>query len=245
MSKKQKFTDKILLFLAEYLGAGLIWLLGKSLRITCINDPKQRSPENVLYATWHNRMMLFGFSHRNQGINVLISQSKDGELIAKPLRRLGFTISRGSTTRGGIKALFKMARLGVQNKVDLALTPDGPKGPRYKAQVGIILLAKRTGFPIIPAVNIPQKKWQLNSWDGFIIPKPFSKVAIIFGEPIYVSRADNLESKLQELQTKLDEITEEADKYFQASPLNPPKKRAAVRGKIKFAIPAGFYFFGG
>jgi hypothetical protein len=211
-----KTSDKILLFLAEYLGAILIWLLGKSLRLKFPNgEVREAITSNVIYAFWHNRMLVLAYTHRNQRINVLVSQHKDGELIARPLHRLGFTTSRGSTTRGGIRALFNMAKRCVRENVDVAITPDGPKGPRYQAQIGAILLARRTTFPILPIAWNTEGKWQLNSWDGFMIPKPFSKGVVLWGDPIYVSKQDDLDEKLRELQSKLDAVTETVDGYFE------------------------------
>ncbi|KPL05330.1 MAG: hypothetical protein AMJ73_01340 [candidate division Zixibacteria bacterium SM1_73] len=210
----------MLLFLASSVGPILIFLLGKTLRIKWIGEenlnPIREDKGRVLYAFWHGRMLILSYSHRWQKIHVLISQHRDGELIASIIERLGFATIRGSTTRGGTKAIFEMAKKGVDG-YDVAITPDGPKGPRFKVQPGTIYIAQRSGLPIIPVTNSAKSRWTLSSWDGFLIPKPFSKAVIMIGEPIYVSpesTPQELEEKKEELEKKLVELTQKADSYF-------------------------------
>jgi len=216
----KRYRDNMLLFLASSIGPILIFLLGKTLRIKWIGEenlnPIREDKGRVLYAFWHGRMLILSYSHRWQKIHVLISQHRDGELIASIIERLGFATIRGSTTRGGTKAIFEMAKKGVDG-YDVAITPDGPKGPRFKVQPGTIYIAQRSGLPIIPVTNSAKSRWTLSSWDGFLIPKPFSKAVIMIGEPIYVSpesTPQELEEKKEELEKKLVELTQKADSYF-------------------------------
>jgi len=216
----KRYRDNMLLFLASSVGPILIFLLGKTLRIKWIGEenlnPIREDKGRVLYAFWHGRMLILSYSHRWQKIHVLISQHRDGELIASIIERLGFATIRGSTTRGGTKAIFEMAKKGVDG-YDVAITPDGPKGPRFKVQPGTIYIAQRSGLPIIPVTNSAKSRWTLSSWDGFLIPKPFSKAVIMIGEPIYVSpesTPQELEEKKEELEKKLVELTQKADSYF-------------------------------
>lgn len=216
----KRSRDNLLLFLASIIGPILIFLLGKTLRIKWIGeenlDPIRENDKRVLYACWHGRMLILSYSHRWQKIHVLISQHRDGELIARIIERLGFVSIRGSTTRGGTKALFEMATKGASG-YDVGITPDGPKGPKFKAQLGAIYIAQRSEMPIIPITNSAKRRWTLSSWDGFIIPKPFSKTVIIIGEPIYVplkSTPQELEEKREKLEKRLVELTQKADSYF-------------------------------
>lgn len=216
----KKLLDKITLFLVPILGAWLIFLLGKSWKIEWVGTENLTLPEKknqkLIYAFWHGRMLILSFSHRWQNVHVLISQHRDGELIARIISKLGFAAVRGSTTKGGTKAIFQMANKNLEG-YNTAVTPDGPKGPKYIAQSGIIYIAQRNGMPIIPISNSAQKRWTLSSWDGFIIPKPFSRVVIILGEPIYVnpdSSAEEIERKRKELEDKLSFLTSRADNYF-------------------------------
>lgn len=214
------FKDNLLLFFISLIGPIFIFLLGKTLRIKWIGeknlDPIRKNQGQVIYAFWHGRMLILSYSHRWQKIHVLISQHRDGELIARIIERLGFVSVRGSTTRGGTKAIFEMAEKGASG-YDVAITPDGPRGPRFKVQPGAIYIAQRSGMSIIPITNSAKRRWTLSSWDGFLIPKPFSKAVIIIGEPIYVpleSTPQELEEKREELEKGLVDLTQKADNYF-------------------------------
>jgi lysophospholipid acyltransferase (LPLAT)-like uncharacterized protein len=216
----KKSKDNLVLLAVSIVGPVLIFLLGKSLRIEWLGEknlnPIRENNGRVLYASWHGRMLILSYSHRGQKIHVLISQHRDGELIARIIERLGFVSVRGSTTRGGTKALFEMAKKGASG-YDIAITPDGPRGPKFKVQLGAIYIAQRSGMPIIPMSNSAQGRWTLPSWDGFLVPKPFSKSVIIIGEPIYVSleaTPQQLEEKRKELEESLAELTQRADSYF-------------------------------
>jgi lysophospholipid acyltransferase (LPLAT)-like uncharacterized protein len=214
------FKDNLLLFFVSVVGPIFIFLLGKTLRIKWIGeenlDSIRKNQGQVIYAFWHGRMLIFSYSHRWQKAHVLISQHRDGELIARIIERLGFVSVRGSTTRGGTKAIFEMAEKGASG-YDVAITPDGPRGPRFKVQLGTIYIAQRSQMPIIPITNSAKSRWTLSSWDGFLIPKPFSKAVIIIGEPIYVpleSTPHELEEKREELEKRLVDLTQKADNYF-------------------------------
>jgi lysophospholipid acyltransferase (LPLAT)-like uncharacterized protein len=177
----------LLLRLAESLGPPLIRLLGASLHVRELpRDPPRRRVEGpVIYAFWHGRMLVPAFSHRGRGIAIMVSQHRDGEYIARVVERLGFVAVRGSTTRGGVRALREMLTRRHEGR-DLAFTPDGPRGPRYVVQKGVIYTASRTGLPIVPAAVEAKPAWVLGSWDEFTIPKPFGRAVILTGEPMAV-----------------------------------------------------------
>ena len=206
------------MFLASHLGPVLICLLGKTLRIEWVGEENlegvRREKKSVIYAFWHGRMLIFTYSHRKQKVHVLISQHRDGEYIARIIHRLGFVSVRGSTTRGGSKALFEMCEKTAAG-FDVAVSPDGPKGPGFEVHPGIIYVAQRSGMPIVPITSSAENRWNLSSWDRFLIPKPFSKTVIMLGEPIYVP--PELEEKRKELKQGMLELTEEADNYFSSA----------------------------
>ena len=134
----RRFLNK---YIIPYFGYLYIWFIGKTSVIKEYNDPGferlVKNRENFIYAFWHGRMLILCFSHRWQKIHVLISQHRDGELIARIIALLGFGSVRGSSTRGGTKAIFQMADKNLGG-YDVAVTPDGPRGPRYEVQPGVI-----------------------------------------------------------------------------------------------------------
>lgn len=184
---------KIIPELVSFIYVVCLISIGKTWRIKMIRDRetveiiKKHGP--VLYAFWHSRLLPLSYTHRGRGIVVLVSEHIDGELIAKSIKRLGFGVVRGSTTRGGVKALIGMVE-HAKAGYPLAITPDGPRGPAQKVKPGLIGIAKLANIPIIPVGVDAKKKWVLTSWDRFIIPKPFTTVAVVFGEPINISELE-------------------------------------------------------
>lgn len=182
--------EKIKYFFAGIVGSIFVRLLFSTISVREIpNDYSRRLKRQgkcVIYAIWHAHILIPVYATRNLGIKALISQHRDGEYFAQIVQRLGFDVARGSTTRGGAKALLSMIKKIKDEAVSLAIAPDGPKGPRFVAQSGVIILGQKTGFPIIPVSLGLTKYWELSSWDRFRIPKPFSKAIIIYGDPIIV-----------------------------------------------------------
>ncbi len=190
-----------------------IQLVGKTSRIT-IKGNKDH-PGTAVYALWHRQEVLMIYLHRNRGICGLVSRSKDGEYMARILKRFGFTFVRGSTTSGGIMALrglIRSARAGYS----VAITPDGPKGPIFKVQPGIILLAQKAGVPIIPAACALSRKLILRSWDKYQFPLPFNRIEAVYGEPLHVSETDDVQAKAEELEKTLNALTVEAEELLAA-----------------------------
>ena len=220
--------DWILLRLIPFLGWLFICLIGKTVRLKVIGEERLRAlredGSHVIYAFWHNRLLLIAYALRHRGIIALVSSSRDGEYISRTVHKLGTGTVRGSTTFRGTRALLQMTKK-LKSGYDGAVTPDGPQGPKYKVQPGVVHLAKKTGLPIVPITYGAQRKIILNSWDGFIIPHPFSRVVLIYGSPMEVPLEDTdegMEAKRQELERTLKGITQQADEYFRvALYLNP------------------------
>ncbi len=220
----KQFKDDVLLFLASWIGPLLIYVLGMTLRIKWVGEENldilRKEKKSVIYAFWHGRMLILAYSHRKLKAHVLISQHQDGEFIARIIHRLGYVTVRGSTTRGGSKALFEMCEK-ITSGFDVAITPDGPKGPGFQVHPGTIYIAQRSGMPIVPITNSAKNRWNLSTWDRFLIPKPFSEAMIILGKPIYVpteSTPQELEEKRMELEKQLMELTQKADEYYWHAP---------------------------
>ena len=217
---KSKHIKNLLLALTEWLGPFIIVSMGKTWKIIEENAEIQEKAtteySSIIYAFWHNQMLLPSFTHRKKQVRIMISQSQDGEFIARTVSALGFVPVRGSTSRQGIKALFEMSHEGKLGH-KLAITPDGPRGPRYQVQIGLLLLAQRSGLPIIPCGFAAKNRIELNSWDRFCIPKLFTPVAMIYGDPILVDKdlsKDQLEKKRLEIEQKMQQIQYRAETFF-------------------------------
>lgn len=169
-----------------------------------------------LLAFWHGRSLYFIRLYRQYAFTVLVSHSRDGEFISRILRHFGIHTSRGSSHRHGSQGFLQMVQKMRQGYRG-AVTPDGPRGPCYQVHPGIVALAKRTGVPILPVTYSARWKWQVRSWDRFVIPLPFSRVVVLYGEPIEVpptASATTLQAKRQEVEVSLQRLTAMADTYF-------------------------------
>jgi len=190
-NKQIDFKHRLMLFSMRIV-ALILRLVGWTMRITLIDrygvSPQARTREKFIYAFWHNQQILATFFFRNFGIRVLVSRSRDGDYIAAVLKSLGFETVRSSTSSGKVNALRGLAR-ELRGAHHTAITPDGPRGPLYRAQPGAVFLAALSGNRIAPFGCATGRVWTLpRSWDHFEIPKPFSRAIIVFGEAITVPR---------------------------------------------------------
>ncbi len=176
-----------------------------------------------LYMFWHARLLMlpYPFLHGLLGEGggrmagyVMISEHRDGQMIADVTHMLGLRTVRGSATRGGARALLQMIRLARREDVVLALTPDGPRGPRERVKPGIIQLARRSGRPLTPICYATSRFWRVNSWDRFYIPRPFSRGVFVIGEPVHITESDDPDEALARAQRAMDETQRRADSYF-------------------------------
>src|SRR2546423_4061840 len=177
---------------ALFAGGGLLRLLGRTWRYRLVNGgvihDLRSAKQPFIYSLWHGHLLPLLWFHRDQGVLVLISEHRDGELVARAAASLGFGLIRGSTTRGAGRALISMTR-ELQAGREIAITPDGPKGPARKFAPGALVAAQRSDSFIVPVVAVADRAWHLRSWDRFMIPKPFARVTIAYGNPQKVSAA--------------------------------------------------------
>lgn len=191
-----------------------------TIRVESVGYEKVRNlfeSKKFIGGVWHSRLLLGIYLYQGLGTAILVSQSNDGEIIARVLERLGHKPVRGSTTRGGLRAMAQLIKAIKEEGRPVAITPDGPQGPRFRAQSGIIMLAKKTGLPIIPITYSAKKMKVFASWDRFILPYPFTKCRMIYGDPVYVPKeadVDSEEAIRLQLETEMNRITKDADDYF-------------------------------
>lgn len=168
------------------LASGLLRLIKATLRFEVKNHP---DCEPVVYAFWHRNLMYCTLLRAGDAVAVMVSASKDGELIAGPVGKLGYTLVRGSSSRQGSQALKGMLRYAKTHS--LAITPDGPRGPVGTIHPGLFQIALLAKIPIVAVACDADREWLFNSWDKFRFPKPFARVKVEYSDPIYVkSKAD-------------------------------------------------------
>jgi len=196
--------------IASFIGSTVAGILDLTVKPIRMNYKPEITP--AIYALWHGRQVGLGIFRKRErkNINILISQSNDGQIITNVCKFLGFKIIRGSHKRGGTKALIEILSKLKKGK-SIAYTIDGPRGPVYKVKVGLIKISQMSQMPIIPMVADVKHKITFNSWDKYMLPLPFTTMVAIYGDPIYVPK-DADDEKIEEyrllVENKLFELQE-------------------------------------
>lgn len=213
------WKDRMIIRLADVAFFFAISLIGRTLRWETAGEDHLASVESAgrvpIYCLWHDRIFAGTYYLRDRRIVVLTSQSLDGEYIARFLKRFGFGTVRGSSTRGGVRAMVEAVRL-MRRGTPMAFTVDGPRGPRYEVKRGPIALAKKTGNPMLPFSVECVSFWTINSWDKLQIPKPFTRARFTYAAPIYVqSDADDavMEAHRIGLQNALNQLVADGESW--------------------------------
>ncbi len=196
---------KLLRFFLVHIAHRILLLYNMTLKYKIVGNPYPR--ERILFAFWHRNILPLMINQRYQNIVIMISASKDGELIALPAESLGYIPVRGSAGRNAITALKSM--LKYKDTHSLSITPDGPKGPAKIIKDGVLFLAYMAKIPIVPTEASISSEWVINSWDRFRIPKPFATITVKYGEPIDILTKEDIEGKLAEVQKAMLDLGEE------------------------------------
>jgi lysophospholipid acyltransferase (LPLAT)-like uncharacterized protein len=214
------YTQRMALAIVPRVVALLLRILNRTLRYENVAEPGAEPatpPALQVWCFWHRCLIPCAcYFHGRFKPAVLISRSFDGELIARIIERLGFLTARGSSTRSGGSGLFALAK-AVGRGNPAVFTADGPRGPIYKVKPGAIKLAQLTGYAIGIFYAHPEKAWELGSWDRFLIPKPFSRVAISWGRQVEVPQTDDpvtLEAKRIEVEEALERARLNGERHF-------------------------------
>jgi len=219
-NKNYESLSEIKWNLVGIFGKFIIDLLFFTIRIEVFGFKKVQSiirSRKFICACWHSRLLLPSYLYQGQNGVLLVSQSKDGEIMARILQRQGHETIRGSSTRGGLRAMSKLIRCLKTGQHPGVITPDGPQGPRFKAQPGVVALAGKTGLPILPIAYSARNMKVFSSWDRFIVPYPFTTCRFGLGNPIYVPPdADKAEQArcLDQVEQELCRITFDLDNSF-------------------------------
>ena len=170
--------------------------------------------QNYIGSLWHNRLLIFPFVLQrffsNRRGAALISASRDGDLLADAIARFGFDVVRGSSSRLGASAILQLTDVLASGR-DVVITPDGPRGPAYELGPGIIFLAQKSGAAVLPVNMEYSSCWRLNSWDRFVLPRPFAKIRVIIGQPHRVrstNTVDDFEAERLRLQDAMMALVE-------------------------------------
>ncbi len=211
------WTQRAAISLLSFLGWQLVWILGSTLRWKVEGwerfEAAKQQGHPLIYCFWHNQILSATHFWRFRNIVVITSQHFDGEAIAGIIKRFGYGSARGSSSRGAAKALLELKRCIDQEK-DVAFTADGPRGPACRVKPGPVWLSRKTGAAILPFHIQPQGYWSLNSWDGFCIPKPFSRVLVMIGSPLTISPEQDEESGVAQVQSELERIQQECEAHW-------------------------------
>jgi lysophospholipid acyltransferase (LPLAT)-like uncharacterized protein len=174
------------------IGVLVLRLLALTWRVRFVNEAVVRDlrarRQQFIYVLWHGQLLPLLWAHRRRGIAVMISEHQDGEIIARIAMALGFRTVRGSTSRGAARALLGASQ-ALESGIDVAVTVDGPRGPAGVVTPGASVISHRTGAPMVPAAASASRAWRMRSWDRFLVPKPFARIIVAYGEPITVRAA--------------------------------------------------------
>jgi lysophospholipid acyltransferase (LPLAT)-like uncharacterized protein len=214
---------------------GVIRTLGPTLRYEVLGwqhaERVYHSKHRVIWAFWHRVIIPILWWHRNHGVVVMNTTAFDGQWTRKVIEWLGFGTAQGSSTRGGLRGLAVMARR-LEEGLDCAFTIDGPRGPRYVAKPGPVMLARKTGCPIMVFhIGVYRGKTFKRTWDHFLLPAPFARTVILFAPPIYVptdANAEVMEAKHAEMQQELERVRDIAEGWFLL------REEARVKHRLEF-----------
>ncbi len=211
-------------FVLKAIGPSLVWiylqLVGGTQRLYLEGrDYRKEIKEGrgpFLFAFWHSRLLFPAYFYRGTRVGVLVSPSRDGEYIARIMDCFGLEPLRGSSWQGAAPGLLRLAR-HIRSGYSVAVTPDGPRGPREHVQLGVIQLAKMTGLPVIPCAYSPRRRIVLNSWDRFLIPLPLCRGAVVYREPVSVPKDADREQMLSlamYLESEIHEATRRSEELI-------------------------------
>ncbi len=214
--KRFSLWERVQIALISRVGWVLIWLVNWTVRFRVEGwetiEEFQRRGQPVILSFWHNQIFSATYFWRFRRIVVMTSSHFDGEYIARIIHLFGYGSARGSSSRGAIRALLQLQRRLAEGR-DVAFTIDGPRGPVYRVKPGPVWLSRKTQLPIVCFHIQPRKYWQLKSWDGFRIPKPFSEALVKIGQPLIPPPDGDDEAWLAIHQEEMDRLQEYCELY--------------------------------
>lgn len=221
--KFKTLKQNILRFIGNIFLSFFVNLICRTLKFSYHNDEKfdrlVKEKKAFIIAFWHGDMLIPWFIHRSKNITALVSSSKDGELLVNLLLSWKYKVIRGSSHRGGKEAFQEMLNV-AKNNCSLAITPDGPKGPNYIMKAGAVIVAQRNNLPLILVASEINKYKSLKSWDKMKIPHLFSKVEVVYSDPIFISKELDFEAtneKIKECELLLNQLHSQAKEFVRSN----------------------------
>lgn len=215
--------DRMLMTCLPWLAACLVRLLAATLRKEIVGEAPVRAlweaRQPIVLVYWHDQLLMMPFGYRGPGAKGLISASRDGEYLARTMAHLGVGAVRGSSNRGG-RAAFREMLAMAREPVDLAITPDGPKGPRHEVKEGVIQLARLSGRPVVPMAFVCSRGHRFASWDRFLLPYPFGRGVYAFGDPLYYDQAESVEQFRLRVQAAIEDNIHRAEERLKVYDLS-------------------------
>lgn len=219
---KIRIPERVLMPTLQVLGPTMVrlWIGSTRQEVTYLDPAVQpvagRFPQSAIYVIWHESVTYPIYKFGGPGSTALVSESKDGEIIARIASGLGWQMIRGSSSRGAIRALRQSIDRCQQSDgvTVLAIAGDGPRGPRRQLKAGALYLAAKTGLPVVPAAFVYRSCWRLRSWDRLMLPRPFSRLSGLVGNPVYVSAdvsAERLETLRADFEATLSGLYEQLE----------------------------------
>jgi lysophospholipid acyltransferase (LPLAT)-like uncharacterized protein len=210
-------SDRFLLSTAPWLAAKLVKLIYLLLKPESIGEDKPNeiwaNGHHIIFAVWHDQLLLIAPSYTGGPAKALISNSRDGELIARVVSYFGLGTVRGSSNRGGRAAFRELIQLSKE-PCTLGITPDGPTGPRHQLKEGVVQLARLSGRPIVPLAFACSSGHRFQSWDRFLLPYPWGKAVYSYGEPLYYDENETIEQFQSRVQEAMDSNTRRAGEHL-------------------------------
>jgi len=203
------FKQRVIVWIVR----NIAWFLLKSVRWEFKGSGLHPETFHCVVSCWHNRLLMTPLLFQGWRGPLIISDHSDGEMIAALFERFGLIASRGSSSKGGARALLKVIRM-AKDGYSPGVTPDGPRGPIYEVKPGAAQIAIKSGLPILPICFATNKNWRLSSWDKFYVPKPFSRGVVITGEPIIAESGETTELFTARVQQHMTKNQQLADSYF-------------------------------
>ncbi len=217
------YFDRLQLAVLPWLAAKLIRFIHFAVKPETVGEADLlevwNSGQKVIFCTWHDQLLMMPPRYKGTKAQVLISPSRDGELIARTIAYFSLGAVRGSSSRGGREAFRRLVAF-AKEPLDLGITPDGPKGPRQKAKIGVVQLAKVTGHPIVPLAFACSHGHRFKSWDRFLLAYPWGKAVYQVGAPIYAKESEPVEDLLVRVQQAMEDNTRQAGEYLKRHDLS-------------------------